>query len=187
MRSPRSLRAVRWRSRCRSVPEFKVPSDAAVVLGSEDVAEVGKVRALTPTVEALAQACGRPVRTEVNVFGREEKVATVPFAAVVEAMRPAWRRDTRHQMELQSKRPMEELRDERGKRRKVWSIHARQVAESKRLLPAWRAGGRRLKVGPNGNLWRHLGRDRWEDTGRTCLTRPLFENDERKAPGVVIH
>ena len=164
----------------------ELPSDA-VVLGGKDVESVQKVRDLTPTVDRLAEECGASVRTEVNVFGREEKVATVPFKTVLEAMKPAWRKDTEHQSEVQAGRPMETLRGPNGEQQKVWSIHAPQVAEVKGLKPAWRARGVRIMRGSNGNLWREDGHGGWEDTGKTCLTRPLFEGDDRTTPRVVIH
>ena len=165
-------------------------SGAAVVLRNEDVAEIGKIREATPTVDRIAEDCGATVRTEVNQFGREEKVATVPFRAAFEAMRKPWEMDTERQSQLAAKRPMETLRDANGAEQKVWNIHAEEVARVKGMKPAWRAGGARLRTGPNGNLWREEGHDNWVDTGKRCLTRPWFGEDADDAPpsgGIVIH
>lgn len=165
----------------------QIPSDAAVVLMDKEVREAGQVRALTPTVDALASAAKVPVRIEKNAFGREEKVATVPTKMLLEAMKPAWRKDLASQGEIQSRRVTETLKDKDGRERKVWNVHAKQVAETAGLVPAWRAGGVKVVRGENGNLWRQDGRGGWEDTGRTCLTRPLFEDGERVAPAGIVH
>lgn len=147
-------------------PEF--PANA-VVLGNDDVANAGKVRDLTPTVDRLAEECGATVRTETNEFGREEKVATVPFALAVEAMKPAWQRDTAHQMDSQSRRPTEELRDAHGGRRKVWSIHAEQVAKELGLKPVihWGRPARLDDAGCFQNGHTHLG-EPWPWQVSTC-------------------
>lgn len=170
----------------------KLP-DGAVVLGADDLANAEKVRRLSPTVEGLAKDCHATVRTERNAFGHEEKVATVPLAAALEAMRPAWRQDSGHQAEFQAAQPKEEMRDRQGHTRRVWAIHARQAADDPNgahLVPVWKAGGRKLVTGPNGNLWvadKHG--NPVEDTGRACLTRPWFGDDDPRPPmgAVFVH
>jgi hypothetical protein len=140
-------------------------SGAGVVMTEADVAEVGHIRAATPTVDRIAEECGATVRVEKNKFGHDEKVATVPLRVAFEAMRKPWQMDTERQNQLQAKRPLEELRDAGGKTQKVWNIHAEQVAKTKGLKPVWRVGGTPLELGPEGMLWRRW-RKSWEPTGR---------------------
>lgn len=136
------------------------PEDCAVVMGADDLHEIDRVRRATPTVPELADRLGLSVRKEVNAFGRSEDVATITSKeqalAVSEAMREANGLDTARQSQLQAKRPTEELRDAQGRRRKVWNIHAEQVAETQGLKPAW-SKGRASFVYRDGAWWKNLG------------------------------
>jgi predicted NAD-dependent protein-ADP-ribosyltransferase YbiA (DUF1768 family) len=107
------------------------------MMGADDLHEIDRIRRATPTVDRIAEECGATVRSEVNAFGREVPVATVPAALAFEAMRDAHRLDTVRQSQLEAKRPKETLRDSHGHTRKVWNIHAEQVAKERGLKPVW--------------------------------------------------
>lgn len=167
---------------------LKLP-DAAVAMGEPDLRHVEKRKRLTPTVHRVAEEAHVETRVEVNQFGRREVVADVPLRVALEAMRDNYRMDADYQSEQQAHRPIEQVRYPSGEKRKVWSAIAEQTKQVG-TVPAWRAGGQRVVTGPNGNLWRVNPDGTTEDTGKKCLTRPWFGEDEDKRPpnyAVVIH
>jgi hypothetical protein len=129
-------------------------------MGAEDLSHAGKVRDATPTVDEVAQACGATVRLEPNAFGRMEKVATVPARLAFEAMKKPWELDTEREQHTQALRPTEELIDGHGRKRKVWNIHAEQVAKERGLKATW-SKGRASYVNRGGVWWKNAGGGKW--------------------------
>jgi hypothetical protein len=159
-------------------------SGAGVVLGAEDLAHAGKVRAATETVDSIAASCGATVRLERNAVGRLEKVATVPANVAMEAMRKPWAMDTEREQHTQALRPTETLTDEHGKPFKVWNIHAEQVAKERKLKPAW-TRGRPSYVCRDGVWWKNAGSGVWVQEAPPSRLHELLES--RQSPAGVVH
>jgi hypothetical protein len=141
------------------------PAGAAISYTKSDLDDIGKVRAITPTVHDIAAACGATVRTEVNQFGREEVVANVPAAVAFEAMRPSWRADTHRLGGMEGRRSKTTLRGKNGQEKRVDSFAAEQIAKANGMHEKWRGGGVSLVSGPEEMFW-YRGCNGWEPTGK---------------------
>jgi hypothetical protein len=154
------------------------PAGAAITYTKSDLDDIGKVRAITPTVHDIAAACGATVREEVNQFGRKEVVANVPAAVAFEAMRPSWRADTHRLGGMEGRRSKTTLRDKHGHEKRVDSFAAEQIAKANGMHEKW-SGKAAARAAPGGRL-------RYAD-GTEPPSRMAEILKSRQAPRGVVH
>jgi hypothetical protein len=161
------------------------PAGAAISYTKSDLDDIGKVRAITPTVHDIAAACGATVRTEVNQFGREEVVANVPAAVAFEAMRPSWRADTHRLGGMEGRRSKTTLRGKNGQEKRVDSFAAESVAKSIGGYEPWAYGAATYRY-RGGRYYRKDKSGQWvESEPPPSRMHEILE--ARQGPKVVVH